>query len=121
MIKPKNLRLIILFGLVALIAYLLGARQDILQNILQTSLISRPVISASLAIKAKEFGNLLKKKDFTLINVHTPYEGEIEKTDIFIVYNDLANNSSLLPFDKTTPIILYCKTGRMSAEAVVAL
>ncbi|MBI3559391.1 rhodanese-like domain-containing protein, partial [Candidatus Gottesmanbacteria bacterium] len=26
-----------------------------------------------------------------------------------------------LPFDKTTPIILYCKTGKMSGEAVVTL
>ncbi|OGM25088.1 hypothetical protein A2962_02175 [Candidatus Woesebacteria bacterium RIFCSPLOWO2_01_FULL_39_61] len=56
-----------------------------------------------------------------LINVHTPYEGEIEKTDLFIDYDLMVANSDKLPKDKETPIILYCKTGRMSAEALATL
>ena len=55
---------------------------------------------------------------FTFINVHAPYEGEIEKTDAFIAYDKIIENSNLLPKDKNAPIILYCKTGRMSAEAL---
>ena len=64
---------------------------------------------------------MLKNKNFTLINVHTPYEGEIEKTDTFVAYDQLVNSTAQLPFDKTTPIVLYCKTGRMSAQAVDTL
>lgn len=78
------------------------------------------------SVTARQLANILKKKDlalsgvegFTFINVHTPYEGEIEKTDAFIAYDKIVENSSLLPKDKNAPIILYCKTGRMSGEAV---
>lgn len=121
MIKSNRLRLGIVFAIVALSGYLVGAKPEILQSILQTSLTTKAIVSSSLTVKAGDLKNLLKNKNFTLINVHTPYEGEIEKTDTFIAYNDLANNSALLPFDKTTLIILYCKTGRMSAEALVSL
>lgn len=60
----------------------------------------------------------LKTKNFTFINVHTPYEGEIANTDAFIAYDKIVEQSTLLPKDKNAPIILYCKTGRMSAEAL---
>lgn len=69
-------------------------------------------------ISAKELKKLLEKKDFTFINVHTPYEGEIEKTDTFIAFDQVVAQSGNLPKDKTAPIILYCKTGRMSGEAI---
>lgn len=61
------------------------------------------------------------KQPFTLINVHTPYEGEIEKTDKFIAYDKIIEQSALLPKDKNAPIILYCKSGRMSAEALITM
>ncbi|KKT81059.1 MAG: hypothetical protein UW78_C0018G0009 [Candidatus Azambacteria bacterium GW2011_GWA1_44_9] len=69
-------------------------------------------------ISAKQLSAMLPAKNFTLINVHTPYEGEIEKTDTFIDFDQIVANSGSLPKDKNTPIILYCKTGRMSTEAL---
>ncbi len=72
-------------------------------------------------VSAKELKKLLEKKNFAFINVHTPYEGEIEKTDTFISYDQMVAQSSSLPKDKTAPIILYCKTGRMSGEAIVTM
>src|SRR3989344_202757 len=69
-------------------------------------------------VSAKQLANMLKTKTFTLINVHIPYEGEIEKTDTFIDFDQIVANSGSLPKDKNTPIILYCKTGRMSTEAL---
>lgn len=68
-------------------------------------------------ISAAELKQTLAKKDFTLINVHTPYEGEIEKTDAFIVWDKIEENQDKLPKDKNAKIVLYCKSGRMSEEA----
>lgn len=72
-------------------------------------------------VSASELKNLLEKEDFTLINVHTPYEGEIENTDLFIAYDEMVANKDKLPKDKTAAIVLYCKTGRMSEEALGTL
>lgn len=77
--------------------------------------------AAKETVSARELMRNLKNKNFTLINVHTPYEGEIEKTDSFIAYDQLVANSGSLPKDKNTPIILYCQTGRMSSEAIETL
>ena len=60
---------------------------------------------------------MLKNKDFYFVNVHTPYEGEIEKTDAFIPYDEIENNLNKLPKDKNDRVVLYCRSGRMSAEA----
>ena len=57
---------------------------------------------------------------YTIINVHIPYAGEIEGTDSNIPYNDLDALTAALP-DKNAPIILYCRSGRMSEEASRAL
>ena len=63
----------------------------------------------------------LATKDFTMINVHIPYEGELPQTDAFIPYNEIEANLSQLPADKNTRIVLYCRSGRMSTEAAPIL
>jgi rhodanese-related sulfurtransferase len=64
---------------------------------------------------------MLKKKDFLFINVHIPYEGEIEKTDIFIPFDRIDQDLIKLPADKNAKIILYCRTDRMSKIAAHTL
>lgn len=80
-----------------------------------------PFSVASDTISAKQLVRQLTDKNFTFINVHTPYEGEIEKTDSFIPYDQIVSKSASLPKDKNAPIILYCKTGRMSQEALTTV
>lgn len=63
----------------------------------------------------------MSSKQFVFINVHTPYEGEIEQTDIFIDFDKMEQNKDKLPMDRTTKIILYCKTGHMSKTAASKL
>lgn len=63
----------------------------------------------------------LANKDFIMINVHTPYEGEIAGTDTFIPYDRIGDSPAALPTDRAAAIVLYCRTGRMSAEAVATL
>lgn len=62
----------------------------------------------------------LKKQDFVLINVHTPYEGEIAGTNPFVPF-DAISSAKNLPKDKTSEIVIYCRSGRMSAIAAPAL
>jgi rhodanese-related sulfurtransferase len=60
------------------------------------------------------------EKDAVLINVHIPYEGELEQTDAFIPYDKIVGDSRL-PADKNSEILLYCRSGRMSEIAGDAL
>jgi rhodanese-related sulfurtransferase len=63
----------------------------------------------------------LTHKDFTLLNVKTPYIGEIEGTDLWIPYDQLAARTSELPADKAAKIVVYCRTGNESSMAVQTL
>ena len=72
-------------------------------------------------VSAAQLKAMLDKKDFVFINVHIPYEGEIARTDTFLPYNEIEKNLDKLPVDKNTKIILYCRSGRMSAIAAETL
>ncbi|MBI4059217.1 hypothetical protein HY404_03180 [Candidatus Microgenomates bacterium] len=77
--------------------------------------------SAGENMTPKQLQEALSNKNFTFINVHTPYEGEIAKTDLFINFDEMQANEKLLPQDKNTAIVLYCKTGNMSGQALSTL
>lgn len=64
-----------------------------------------------------EFRDAISSGDAFVVNVHIPYEGEIEGTDAFVPFDDIASHADELPADKTAPLYIYCMTGRMSAEA----
>lgn len=72
-------------------------------------------------MSVRELNNSLVNKDFTLVNVHIPYIAEIEGTDVFIPYNEIAQNFDQLPTDKNEKIVLYCQSGNMSAQAAQTL
>ena len=64
-----------------------------------------------------QLATMLAQKDFFLVNVHIPYEGEIKDTDAFIAYDTMADNLDKLPQDKNAKIVVYCRSGGMSAIA----
>ena len=72
-------------------------------------------------VSAAGLAAMLKEKDFPLINVHVPYEGEIEGTDLFIPFNEIEQNLDQLPADKGARIVVYCRSGSMSAIAARTL
>ena len=48
-------------------------------------------------VSADTLAAMLAKKDFTFLNVKTPYIGEIEGTDLYIPYTDLTAKAATLP------------------------
>ncbi|MBI2766323.1 MAG: rhodanese-like domain-containing protein [Chloroflexi bacterium] len=56
-----------------------------------------------------------------VVNVHTPYEGELPATSAFIAFDRIRESAASLPADKSAPLYIYCRSGRMSAEAAPVL
>jgi len=72
-------------------------------------------------IEASELASMLENKDFFLLDVHIPEQEHIEGTDTFIPYDELASYTSDLPEDKDAEIVVYCRSGSMSAAASAEL
>lgn len=68
-------------------------------------------------ITPAQLNSMLEDKDFLLVNVHIPYAGELPQTDLFVPYNKIEENLSKLPKDTGAKIVLYCRSGPMSAAA----
>ena len=66
-----------------------------------------------------QFAAAMREPGAVVINVHVPYAGEIEGTDAFMPFDQI--DASALPADRTTQVVVYCRSGSMSATAVVAL
>jgi rhodanese-related sulfurtransferase len=71
-------------------------------------------------ISVDQLAELMDEKDFVLVNVHIPYEGEIPQTDLFIPFNEIGDHLDELPA-KDAPIVLYCRSGSMSTTAAEVL
>lgn len=72
-------------------------------------------------ISVEELQKMLASKDFTFVNVHIPFEGDLPDTDLSIPYNEIDQNLDRLPADKDAKIVLYCRSGRMSTIAAETL
>jgi rhodanese-related sulfurtransferase len=72
-------------------------------------------------VSVDQFVEMIAHKDFTLINTHIPYEGEIPGTDLLIPFNEIDRHKAELPDDKTAGIVVYCKAGPMGVIAAKQL
>jgi rhodanese-related sulfurtransferase len=74
-----------------------------------------------LNVTPDELNSMLANKDFVFVNVHIPFAGNISGTDLSIAYDQIEQNLTKLPADKNAKIVLYCRSGRMSAMAAETL
>lgn len=72
-------------------------------------------------ITVDELDAKMAAEDVTLLNVKTPYIGEIEGTDRYIPYDQLEARADELPADKSAELIVYCRTGNQSGIAAQIL
>jgi len=72
-------------------------------------------------VGSNELLNMLKNKNFVLIDTHIPEQAHIPNTDAFIPYNEIKNRIAAVAPDKDANIVLYCRSGSMSQEASRAL
>ncbi len=72
-------------------------------------------------VSVAELQTMLTNKDFTFVNVHVPFEGDIANTDLSIAYNEIEQNLGKLPAEKDAKIVLYCRSDRMSRIAAETL
>ena len=72
-------------------------------------------------IKPHALHKMMEEKDFLLVNVHIPYEGEIKKTDLFVSYLKIREHLDRFPGGRDSKIVLYCRSDRMSSIAAHTL
>lgn len=110
-----------------IVAALLSACKSTASSTPAAEVVGKPVSVAGgsyIDVSVAELQTMLESKDFTFINVHIPFEGDIANTDHSIAYNEIEQNLGQLPADKSAKIVLYCRSDRMSsiaAEKLVSL
>jgi rhodanese-related sulfurtransferase len=79
-----------------------------------------PKTAALTRLDPEQFAARMGDAHADVINVHVPYEGELEKTNALIPFDHIVGDPRL-PEDKGSEILLYCRSGRMSEMAGEAL
>lgn len=68
-------------------------------------------------LAAEEVDELLREERVFLLDVHIPEQAHMPGTDAVIPYNEISSYEDKLPADKNAPILVYCRSGSMSAKA----
>ncbi len=97
---------------------LLGACQDISSNVGREVSIEG---GSYRVVSVQELQTMLETKDFTMINVHTPWQGDIPQTDSRLAYDQISQSQDQLPAEKDAKILVYCLTSGMAKKAVQSL
>lgn len=79
------------------------------------------VPAPSRLVGPREFAAAVAEPGRVTINVHVPDVGDIAGTDVSIPFDQIDVQVQRLPADRSTPLAIYCRTGRMSTIAATAL
>ena len=77
--------------------------------------------TAGKDLTVAEFDAAVANANSFLVDVHTPEQEHLVGTDAVIPYDQIGSRLSELPADKNAEIILYCRSGSMSSEAMQTL
>lgn len=72
-------------------------------------------------VSVQELQTMLESKDFVMVNVHTPWQGDIPQTDLRLAYDLIGENLDQLPPEKDAKILVYCLTSGMAKKAIATL
>ncbi len=73
-------------------------------------------------ISVQELKNMVGTlDDFILLDVHVPEQKHLNRTDEFIPFDAIGDNSDKLPADKHKNLVVFCRSGSMSRKAAVEL
>ncbi|MEX1256427.1 MAG: rhodanese-like domain-containing protein [Gemmatimonadota bacterium] len=72
-------------------------------------------------ISVPELQALLSEKDFQLVNVHVPFQGDLPNTELSIPFDQIGDRLDQLPADRNAMVVLYCRSGTMSVRAATTL
>jgi rhodanese-related sulfurtransferase len=112
-----------ILGSIFVVVLLLAACSSTATSQPTADVVGKPVLvdgGSYTDVSVAELQTMLENKDFTFINVHVPFEGDIAGTDLSIPYDQIEQNLDKLP-DKNAKIVLYCRSDRMSNIAAKIL
>lgn len=110
--------------IIIIVLLLLGLIQGV--SIVKNTLLDESDNSSSNDSDKQAAAKLLTPQEFSakqmdnnafVIDVHVPEQTHIPGTDAVIAYDKIEENLDKLPQDKSTPILVYCRSGSMSAQA----
>src|SRR3972149_1051741 len=83
-----------------------------------------PVLSKNafgfMELRVEQLAGSMSSKNFTLVNVHVPDQGSLPNTDVSIPFDKIKSSLNKLP-GKDSPIVVYCRSGGMSAQVAATL
>ncbi|WP_290902804.1 rhodanese-like domain-containing protein [Ferroglobus sp.] len=89
--------------------------------LLYNSFVLFPKEKAFKSVSPEEFYKLMQNEEAFVIDVHVPEQKHLNGTDAWIPYNKIEEFADILPKDKNTPILVYCRSGQMSKIAASKL
>ena len=117
-----------LFSLILLLGFLLLACAD--QSLVATPNPASGEIGQVVEVEggvqyfdigSSELKDMLNEKDFFLVNVLDPSEGDIPGTDAAIPYDQVSQRLSEFPAAKDAKIVIYCRSGGRSVKTAKIL
>jgi len=121
-----KLRLISITSLLVLLAFILPACGETASRAPAAASGNQglPVLQKNAAgymdISVQQLAESMTSKNFVLVNVHVPDQGNLPNTDLAIPFDRITANLDKLP-GKDALIVLYCRSGSMSTQAATAL